>query len=148
MGVTGKIFINYRREDAKAEAARLRDRLADAFGATNVFMDVDDLLPGERFDLKLQETLADADVFLAVIAARWSELLAARSESGERDYVREEIAAALARKITAVPVLADGAPMPCAVDLPSDIRDLILHQKHEIAHESFGRDAAALIEAI
>jgi formylglycine-generating enzyme required for sulfatase activity len=147
-GVAGKIFINYRREDARAEAARLRDRLADAFGAANVFMDVDNLLPGERFDLKLQEALAETDVFLAVIGARWSELLAARTDSGERDYVREEIAAALARKIAVVPVLVDRAPMPRAAGLPGDIRDLVLYQKHDVAHESFGRDAAALADAI
>jgi formylglycine-generating enzyme required for sulfatase activity len=146
--VAGKIFINYRREDARAEAARLHDRLAAAFGAANVFMDVDNLLAGERFDLKLQEALAETDVFLAVIGARWSELLAARAESGERDYVREEIAAALERKIAVVPVLADRAPLPRAADLPSDIRDLVLYQKHDVAHESFGRDAAALIDAI
>jgi formylglycine-generating enzyme required for sulfatase activity len=147
-GVAGKIFINYRREDARAEAARLRDRLAAAFGAANVFMDVDNLLPGERFDLKLQEALAETDVFLAVIGARWSELLAARSESGERDYVREEIAAALARKIAVIPVLVDRAPLPRAAELPGELRDLPLYQKHDVAHESFGRDAAALVEAI
>ncbi|MFZ1110493.1 MAG: TIR domain-containing protein [Rhodomicrobium sp.] len=146
--MAGKIFINYRREDARAEAARLHDRLAAAFGAANVFMDVDNLRAGERFDLKLQKALAETDVFLAVIGARWSELLAARVESGEHDYVREEIAAALARKISIIPVLADRAPMPRAADLPGDIRDLVLHQKHDVVHESFGRDAAALIQAI
>jgi formylglycine-generating enzyme required for sulfatase activity len=147
-GVAGKIFISYRREDAKAEAARLRDRLADAFGAANVFMDVDNLRPGERFDLKLKDALAETDVFLAAIGPRWSELLAARMESGEHDYVRAEIAAALARKITVIPVLMDRAPMPRAASLPGDMRDLALYQKHDIAHESFGRDAAALIGAI
>ena len=48
--MTGKIFVNYRREDGAASAARLRDRLAQAFGAANIFMDVDNLLAGQRFD--------------------------------------------------------------------------------------------------
>ena len=84
--MAGKIFVNYRRDDAKAEAARLHDRLAQSFGAAKVFMDVDNLLPGERFDLRLKEALAGTDVFLAVIGARWMDLLEARRGSGERDY--------------------------------------------------------------
>jgi len=146
--MAGRIFINYRRDDVKAEAARLHDRLAAVFGASNVFMDVDNLLPGERFDRKLKAALAETDVFLAVIGPRWMELLNARAASGERDYVCEEIAGALAKEIAVIPVLVDRAPLPLAADLPEDIRDLVLHQKHDIVHESFGRDAAALIEAI
>ena len=36
-----KFFINYRREDAAAEAARIRDRLTNVFGPANIFMDID-----------------------------------------------------------------------------------------------------------
>ncbi len=146
--MAAKIFINYRRDDAKAEAARLRDRLAQAFGAANVFMDVDNLQPGERFDIKLQQSLSETDVFLSVIGGRWTELLAARAKSGERDHVCEEIAAALAHRKIVIPVLLDRAALPRAADLPGDIAELVLHQKHDVVHESFGRDAAALIEAI
>ena len=111
-------------------------------------MDVDNLLPGERFDLRLKEALAGTDVFLAVIGARWPELLEARAESGERDYVREEIAAALAAKIVVIPVLMDRAALPKAASLPEDIRELALYHKHDVVYESFGRDVAALIVAI
>ena len=148
MCVAGKIFVNYRRDDAKAEAARLHDRLAQSFGAANVFMDVDNLLPGERFDLRLKEALAGTDVFLAVIGARWLDLLQARAASGERDYVREEIAAALAAKIVVIPVLMDRAPLPKAASLPEDICELALYHKHDVVYESFGRDVLALIAAI
>ena len=43
------------------------------------------------------EELAKAicDVFLAIISPRRMELLATKTASGERDYVREEIGAAL-----------------------------------------------------
>jgi hypothetical protein len=146
--MAAKIFVNYRRDDAKSEAARLRDRLAVAFGAANAFMDIDNLLAGERFDLKLQEALAETDVFLAVIGARWMDLLKARTASGEHDYVREEIAAALADGLTVIPVLMDRAPLPRSEELPADIRGLVLHHKHDVAHESFGRDVAALIQSI
>ena len=146
--VAGKIFVNYRRDDAKAEAARLHDRLALSFGAAGVFMDVDNLLAGERFDLKLREALQETDVFLAVIGARWLSLLEARAASGERDYVREEIAAALAAKLVVIPVLMDRAALPKGASLPEDIRELALYHKHDVVYESFGRDVQALIAAI
>jgi hypothetical protein len=146
--MAGKIFINYRRDDCRGEAARLHDKLAADFGKSNLFMDVDHLLVGLRFDAELENALAQSDVFLAVIGARWLDLLAERQKSGERDYVRAEIAAALRRGVLVVPVLIDGALLPRADQLPEDIRDLVMHQKAEVAHERFGRDAAALIHGI
>lgn len=145
-----KIFINYRREDAKDQAARLHDRLSTtkAFGPANVFMDVDALFPGQQFDLELQKALADTDVFLAVIGTRWLAVLLERMSRGETDFVREEIAVALKRGIIVIPVLVDGAVLPKASDLPADIHDLVMHQKHDVAHESFGRDASSLIRDI
>jgi formylglycine-generating enzyme required for sulfatase activity len=144
----GKIFVNYRRDDERSMAARIRDRLAASFGDANVFMDVDNLLAGQRFDRELEKALGQTDVFLAVIGPRWLELLAERQASGERDYVREEIAGALQRGIVVIPVLIDRTALPRADALPGDIRDLVLHQKHAITHERFGRDVEDLVEAI
>src|SRR5262249_31397999 len=39
-------------------------------------------------------------------------------------------------------------PIPRAKDLPSDIRDVVFYQKHDVVHENFGRDIAGLVEAI
>jgi hypothetical protein len=49
----GKIFISYRRGDAPATAGRIHDRLAALVGEQSVYMDIDALKPGERFDRKL-----------------------------------------------------------------------------------------------
>ena len=144
----GKMFVNYRRNDGAASAARVRDRLVTAFGAANVFMDVDNLLAGQRFDKELEKALAATDVFLAVIGPKWMDLLKARTDSDERDYVREEIAGALKRGIMVIPVLIEHAVLPRGVDLPDDIREMVLHQKHDISHEHFGRDVEALVIAI
>ena len=126
-----KIFINYRRDDARADARSVRDRLASAFGKKNVFMDVDDLEPGERFDRKLDEALSESGVFLAVIGPRWLDLLHDRAERGNHDYVRQEIATALSRGILVVPVLVGGAQLPRSSDLPLEIAALVLHQKQD-----------------
>lgn len=144
----GKIFISYRRDDARADARGLHDQLQRAFGKPNVFMDVDNLLPGQRFEDELDSALSQCDVLLAVIGSRWLSLLSERQDSGSRDHVREEIAAALARRIVVIPVLIDDAKLPAASELPDDIRDLVSYQKHDISHEKFSRDADELIEAI
>jgi formylglycine-generating enzyme required for sulfatase activity len=148
----GKIFVNYRRDDARDMAARIRDRLAATFGDANVFMDVDDLMAGQRFDKELEKALGETDVFLAVIGPRWLDLLAERLGgwvTGEKhDYVREEIAGALRRGIVVIPVLVERTPLPRADALPQDIRELVLHQKHTVTHERFGRDVEDLAEAI
>ena len=71
----------------------------------NVLMDVDNLLAGLRFDEELANALAACDVFLAVvIGPHWLELLKPKASRGDRDYVREEIASALRRKIVVIPV--------------------------------------------
>ena len=141
--VPGKIFVNYRRDDERAVAARVRDRLGQTFGDANVFMDADNLLAGQRFDMELE-----TDVFIAVIGPRWMELLSERQASGERDYVREEIAGALKQGITVIPVLVKRTPLPDDDALPEDIRELVLHQKHDVAPETLGRDVAGLVGAI
>ena len=147
-----KIFISYRRDDDPNGAARLRDGLAAKFGQANLFMDVDDLLAGQRFDDELAKALATCDVLIAIIGIRWLDLLKVKSTSGERDYVCEEIAAALNRKIAVIPVRVgrEGqlAPLPLPDELPIAIRDLIQYQKHDVVHERFARDCAALSEAI
>jgi hypothetical protein len=133
-------------------AARVRDGLARKFGNANLFIDVDDLFAGPRFDEELAKALRMCDVLIAAIGEHWMELLKAKATSGERDHVREEIAAALQRRIMVIPVRVgrEGQlpPLPRAGDLPSDISDLVLYQKHDVTHERFGRDIAELVEAI
>ena len=100
MSAQDKIFISYRRDDAPGDARGVRDRLVSTFGKANVFMDIDNLLAGQRFDRELEKALSQCDVLIAVIGPRWMKLLSGHTRSGERDYVHDEIAAALKRDIT------------------------------------------------
>jgi hypothetical protein len=150
--MTGKVFISYRREDDPAAAARVRDALAARFGKASLFMDIDSLSAGQRFELELANALTASDVFIAIMGPRWMDLLRSRNQSSLRDFVRDEIALALKRKIAVVPVRVGRennlAPLPRAKDLPSDIRDLVNFQKYDVVHENFARDIAGLAEAI
>ena len=115
-------------------------------------MDVDNLLAGQRFDRELDKALTQCDVLVAVIGSQWMKLLSEKALIGGRDYVRDEIAAALKREIVVIPALVGREghmpPLPQPGDLPDDIRDLVQYQKHSIVHESFGRNLDDLIAAI
>jgi TPR repeat protein len=148
----GQIFISYRRDDVPGDARGIRDELARKLGKSNIFMDVDNLLAGQRFDRELENAVARCDVLIAIIGPRWMDLLSEKTRGGERDYVRDEIAAALKRGVIVIPVLvgkkARMPPLPRQEELPEGIRDLVLHQQHDVVHESFGRDSADLSAAI
>jgi hypothetical protein len=149
--MAGKIFINYRRDDAIGTAGRLHDRLAQTFGRDNLFMDVDHIPAGVDFAEYLHSQVAACDVFLAVIGPNW---LDAKDDSGRRrfdnpdDFVTIEIAAALARNIRVIPVLVDGARTPKADKLPDSVRPLVRRNAVELRNTQFGRDAEALASKV
>ena len=146
--MAGKIFVNYRRDDSRADARSIADRLGRALGAASVFMDVNALEAGQRFDLELEKALSQCDVFVTVIGPQWLDILKARASNHEPDYVRMEVAKALTRGILVIPVLVGGARLPASADLPEDLRLLSLHQKQDLTHERFDRDMADLIAVI
>ena len=67
----GKIFINYRRGEDQALAGRLFDRLGEAFGREQLFMDVDSIAPGLDFVRVLEKHLGQCDIVLTVIGKGW-----------------------------------------------------------------------------
>jgi len=111
-------------------------------------MDIDELKPGQRIDLELAKALSTCNVFLAIIGPRWYDLAYSRAQAGDHDYVREEIATALARNITVIPILIDRAVLPRPETLPDDFNPLVLHHSYQIRHEHFGRDVEALIATL
>jgi len=137
------IFISYRREDTGGHAGRLCDRLTARFGGDRVFMDIQDIHPGQNFATSIEDTVATCDCVIAVIGPRWVETVQKRAQSAE-DFVRHEIAAALKRHVTIVPVLVGGARMPAAVDLPPELSELSFLNALEIRDERFDRDVVEL----
>ncbi|WP_394809753.1 SUMF1/EgtB/PvdO family nonheme iron enzyme [Nitrosomonas sp.] len=146
-----KIFINYRRKDSAPHAGRLYDRLAGRFGDDHVFMDIDQIEPGEVFDQVIQEKLAAVQVAVVLIGEHWLDIADA---NGKRrldhpdDWVRLEISALLERNIRVIPVLVGGATMPKSTQLPECLAPLTGRQAIEITDHRFHADADKLIKAL
>ena len=141
------IFICYRREDTGGHAGRLCDRLTARFGHARVFMDLQDIAPGQNFAQSIDDTIASCECVVVVIGPRWLESLQQRAHGAE-DFVQHEIAAALHRDVTIIPVLVGGARMPAAEQLPPALAALSYRNALEVRDERFDDDVARLADAI
>ena len=145
------IFISYRRDDSEGEAGRLFDDLVRTFGDDSVFMDVAGINPGIDFRKAIDDNVATCGVLLAMIGPNWATIT---NSAGERrlddanDFVRLEIASALARNIAVIPVLVHDAKMPRPDDLPDNLKDLAYRNSVEITHARWNSDVQLLTKAL
>lgn len=145
------IFVSYRREDSAGEAGRLFDDLVREFGEESVFMDVDGIGPGMDFRKAIEENVSSCGVFLAVIGPEWETIADAQGAKrleNANDFVRLEIATALARNIAVIPVLVHGARMPRPEALPENLKDFAYRNSVEISHGHWNSDVALLLKAL
>ena len=147
--MSGKVsvFLSYRRADAPYAAGRLADRLGERFA---LFMDID-IAPGLHFGHALTEAVSSCDVMLVLIGQSWLNAMGddgRRRLEDPRDWVVQEIEAALARDVTVIPVLVDGARMPTPTELPPALESLGFRQAISLRHESFATDIGILVTAI
>jgi hypothetical protein len=124
-----RVFVCYRRDDSRWQASLLADELAARFGQTAVFMDVDNVRPGD-WRRQIDDSLADCNAVVVVIGPRWLAELSRRT-AGE-DQVRYEIAQALKHGKITVPVTVDHAELPDRASLPEDIAALSDAQGYEL----------------
>jgi hypothetical protein len=142
------IFINFRNGDGEWAAKALRVVLEQRFGKDHVFLSHDSIPIGTPWPDALLENARACDVFLALIGPRW---LTIKGEDGrprifaEDDWVRREIAVALAAGRAVTPILLGDAPrLNPASDLPDDIRDLARRQGPRLDVRRFDDDYAGL----
>jgi hypothetical protein len=146
-----KLFINYRREDTAPYAGRLYDRLSVHFGADQVFIDIDQIEPGEDFVEVINRKVGACEIAIVSIGPNWLSVTDASGKhrlDDEEDFVRMEIIAALERKIRVIPVLVGGARMPRREDLPEALAPLSRRNAIELSETRFHADVNRLIEAI
>jgi hypothetical protein len=149
--MSGKIFINYRRGDEPGFTQALLGRLEQAFPSDQLFIDVDNIPPGEDFVRVLDAQVARCDAMLTVIGNGW---LDAKDEHGVRrlddpgDFVRIEIESALRQGKRVIPVLVHQASMPHPNNLPETLRPLATRNAVRLTHERFRADVDGLIKAL
>jgi hypothetical protein len=148
--MTGRIFINHRHNDSPGTAGRLCDHLKEVFGPDSLFIDAD-IPAGVNFENYLHDQLNECRAFLAVIGPNWLNVC---DEYGHRrlddasDWVRLEIASALARDIRVIPVIIDNGLLPKPNDLPSDLQPLVSRQGFSLQNARFDQDFAALADKL
>lgn len=149
--MSGKIFINYRRGDDPGNTGRLFDRLHAALGAERLFMDVDNIKPGMDFVSVLDEQVEQCDVLLAIIGKGWigaCDASGARRLEDPNDYVRNEIASALAKGKWVIPILLGETRMPRADELPDVLRPLTRRNSVRLTHERFHAETLTLVQSL
>lgn len=148
----GKVFISYRRDDAKYPAHRIYTAVCAALSVDDVFMDIHSVPPGVDFVELLESWVDQSDVLLALIGSSWIDV--ADPKTGLRrldninDFVRVEIRRALRRNIPVVPVLLDGTPMPDPYDLPADLQAIVRRQAEFIEFRTFDDDVERLMRKL
>lgn len=127
------IFISYRRKDSETIVGRITEKLEGKYGRKAVYRDVDSIPAGAKFPEHLEAALAQCEICLVMIGARWLPEMTARA--GGMDYHRREIEVALGRGAVVIPVLIAGAEMPEASALPPSIRGLVEYNARQIRND-------------
>lgn len=120
-----RVFICYRREDTKGFARALKAELAVRYGKDRIFMDLDNIAPGQLWEDVIQDAVSKCDAFITLIGKRWLTSRDAQRRlrlEDPLDPVRLEIHTALIRKLRVIPALLDGAMMPDRANLPETLK--------------------------
>lgn len=145
-----KIFISYRRDDARGHAVHLHSDLTRHFGADHIFMDTSGIEGGEDFVEVLEARLTTCEVLVAVIGRQWVDFFnkPERSATGAMDWVLVEIATALKQNMPIVPVLVDDANFPAEKDLPAELEGFARLQAVRMRDDQWDHDLARLIRIL
>lgn len=139
------VFISYRRSDALADARQLREEFARRIGRSNVFFDLDSLVPGTTWNAELSRALGNSKLFICVIGPTWARSFKDRNPGN--DIVLQEVTAALSMrpKIRLIPVLVGGARLEEVLDVPSAVNEIKTIQSHKISYEHYDADILKLM---
>lgn len=146
------LFISYRRADTQSFARDLHKHLAAGFGYHRVFMDRAEIRAGQRWAERLEEELARSTVMLVLVGPQWLKLQDKdyrRRVDGPDDWVRREIATALAAGKEVIPVyVANAVPIEDADSLPPDLAGLPARQRVVLTEDSWNDGMARLVRRL
>jgi hypothetical protein len=146
------IFINFRTGDQDMAAPFLHDYLESRLGEGVVFYSSRSIRIGDDFPAELQEHAAGCAVMLALVGPGWLTVAGADGQprlANPGDWVRREIATALAADRRVVPVLVgDALRLSGRDNLPSDIAPLADREHCYLRRRSLAADLVALEEEL
>lgn len=150
-GPRKKIFVNYRQKVSLMQAGRVSDKIASHFGYSSIFHDKSSLIGGSNWKQDIENSINQCAVMVVVIGDGW--LTQTNPDGGRRlddpnDYVAMEIATALERKITVIPVLVDNAPRLYSDSLPDKLKGLAFIEPIIIRNDDWNADINKIINAI
>jgi hypothetical protein len=137
-------FISYRRDDTEGFAGWLADLLRSPTRGRPecvVFLDVDDIAPGENFVRDMVRAVRDSDIVLLLVGPRWMRA----SLQTTSDAVRLELEAALEHRVPIHILLVEGAACPEARSLPRSLQGLAIAPAHTLDGAVFDLDVARLV---
>jgi len=146
-----KVFLSYRRADSQATAGRMAQFLDGIPAVDEVFLDVDGIAPGENFERKIQDTLAQVGHVFLLIGPQWAGPVGAGGKTrlfDDDDMVRRETRLALASHAKVVPILLDDTRMPRPADLPPDLKLLPSINAFSLRTAHFDEDMDDLLDAL
>lgn len=126
-GTAPHIFISYRAQDEAATAVvgKLAAWLKEDLGRVRVFYAESDVPRGDDFLRHMQARMAEVSSVIVLIGTDWERHIADRARARAEDWVRWEIAAALARADSHVlPLLLNRRTSPDRDVLPEDVRGI------------------------
>ncbi|HWH98882.1 MAG TPA: hypothetical protein VNT27_01005 [Propionibacteriaceae bacterium] len=132
-----RVYLSYRREDGEQIAQRIADRLGEQFEVV-----------GHASTAEAESAVMAADVLVAVIGARWTDIMRQRRLDGSPDAVSAELVTALRRGVLVIPVLVGGAGMPSRSELPEPLAELAGKRAVIVGTDSFTSDSFQLMSEI
>jgi tetratricopeptide (TPR) repeat protein len=149
-----RIFISYRRDDARAASGRLWDWLRIGFGRDHVFRDVASIGAG-KWRVKIEQALRASCACVAVIGRRWADGTNLPRLQDPNDMVRHELETALAcgdrEELTLIPVLVEDAQLTTipSDQLPASLQPLLADWNVlALSEMGWDEDTLRLIEAL
>lgn len=145
------IFVSYRRSDSQYAAIALADALSWAFPEGEVFFDRAAIQGSNEWPSVIRNAARQARLLVVLIGEGW---LQAADQYGRRrldhpdDWVRQELLAALERRIEILPVTLENAGMPPAEAFDAALVPLTARQSYNVRAQSWERDLHTVIDLI
>ncbi|MCM3886289.1 toll/interleukin-1 receptor domain-containing protein [Frankia sp. R82] len=137
-----EIFVNYRTGDGDSTAALLEREIEHRFGPGHIFRASSSILAGNAFPSEIYRGVQECAVLIAVIGPSWATSPKLQDPA---DWVRREIAYALAAGTTVLPVLVGRrVPRINPTELPDELAPLGEIQSWPLDPQKTGTDLSTL----